>query len=73
MTRECPTGKSVLDGYEAHSGLVTLVLVALAVAIMQVVNAGYLIVAVGLYALALVVASPLLATELSTLHAWLRA
>lgn len=73
MTQGCPTGKSVLDGYKAYSGLVSLVLIALVVTIMQAANAGYLTVAQGLYALALVVASPLLATELGALHTWLRA
>jgi hypothetical protein len=73
MTQSCAPGTSILDSYEAHSGLVTLVLIALAGASMQVAHAGYLIVAGGFYALAFVVASPLLVSELGALHAWLRA
>jgi hypothetical protein len=73
MTQVCAAETSVLDGYEAHSGIVTLVLAALTVASLHVANAGHPLAAAGLYALTLVVAIPLLTTELGTFYDWLRA
>jgi len=60
-----------LGGYSAHAGLVTAVLVTLAVATWMVGTTGNTVVAAAFYALALAVATPLLADEMKALVDWL--
>lgn len=62
---------SDLGGYSGHAGLVTTVLVTLAVITWMVRGAGNPVVVAGFYALALTVASPLLANELRGVVDWL--
>ncbi|WP_247008870.1 hypothetical protein [Halorientalis litorea] len=65
------TRLSDLGGYSGHAGLVTAVLVTLAAATWLVATTGNTVVAAAFYALALAVATPLLADEIKALVDWL--
>lgn len=65
------TGISDLGGYSAHPGLVTTVLVTLALVTWMVGTTGNVVVAAGFYALALAIAAPLLADEVKAIAGWL--
>lgn len=71
MSQTPRANPSTLDWYGAHSTTVTFVLATLAVGTLLFVNVGLPVTAAILYALAFVVAGPLLATEARTVCAWL--
>jgi hypothetical protein len=60
------------SGYEGHSGKITAVLLTLAALFWYTATGGYILVSRALYTLAVIVAAPLLANDLSALWSWIR-